>query len=118
MIRLYNFAIVSIRCTSNNTLITVINTKGSVILSCSNGYLGVKGAKRSTSYASQNLGYFVGKKLRFLNFKYVYIKLQGLGFGRFTCLKGIYYSGLRILCISDITRFSYNGCKKPKKRRL
>ena len=118
MIKLYNFAVISIKCTSNNTLITAMNFKGSVIFSCSNGFLGIKGSKRSSLYASQNLGYFVGKKLHFLGFKYTYVKLKGLGFGRFTCLKGIYYSGLRILYISDTTKFAYNGCKKPKARRL
>lgn len=118
LIKFHSVGIIYILCTSNNTLITVSDLKGRVLFSCSNGWLGMKGAKRSTSYASQNLGYFVGKKLNVLGYKYVYVKVKGLGFSRFSCLKGIHYSGLKILCVLDITTFSFNGCKRPKKRRL
>lgn len=118
LIKFANFAIISILSTSNNTLITATNTKGYLFFFYSSGYLGMKGAKRSTVYSSQNVGYLVGKKLLFLGYKFVYVKIKGFGFGRFPSLKGLYYSGLKILYIFDVTGFSFNGCKKSKNRRL
>lgn len=118
LIKSNSFAVVSVLCTSNNTLVTASNNKGIVFFFYSSGYLGMRGAKRSTAYSSQNVGYLIGKKLLFLGYKFIYVKIKGFGFGRFSCLKGLYYSGLKILYVFDVTGFSFNGCKKSKKRRL
>lgn len=112
------FGVILVSSTSHNTIITVTNLKGIVLFSYSTGFLGVKGSKRSTSYANQNIGYFIGEKLFFLGYKYVYLKINGFGPGRFSFLKGLYFSRLKILYIFDTTKFSFNGCKKSKKRRL
>jgi small subunit ribosomal protein S11 len=111
-------AIITLLSSSNNTLVTASNIKNYIIFSYSCGRLGLDGAKRSTAYAGQNVGYFLGKKLFFLGYKYAYIKLKGFGLGRFSCIKGLYYSGIKIICIFDATSFAFNGCKKPKKRRI
>lgn len=112
------FGIILVLSTSNNSIITVTNLKGIVLFTYSTGYLGIKGSKRSSSYANQNLGYFIGKKLIFLGLKYAYIKINGCGPGRSSFLKGLYFSRLKILYIFDVTKVSFNGCRQSKKRRL
>jgi small subunit ribosomal protein S11 len=114
----FYFGVILILSTSHNSIITVTNLKGNVIFTYSTGHLGIKGSKRSSSYASQNLGFFIGKKLTTLGLKYLYVKINGFGPGRSSILKGLYFSRLKILYVFDITKVSFNGCRQSKKRRL
>jgi len=109
---------VNISLSSNNTIICVSTLNDKVLFCSSNGSLKVKGAKRSTSYASQRISNILGKKLHFLGYKYIYIVIKGFGNGRYTSIKGFDSTGLITLNILDKTFIPFNGCKVSKKRRI
>lgn len=111
-------ATVFIQFTSNNTIITVIDGKNKTIISGSCGFLGIKGSRRSTSYASQSIANLLGKKIFLYGIRYICVKTKGFGKGRYSCLKGFTSAGLNILYISDLTSVPFNGCRAPKRRRL
>jgi small subunit ribosomal protein S11 len=111
-------AIVNVHSTSNNTILNVSDIKNKTIFSGSSGLLGIKGSRRSTSYASQSIANILGKKLYFLGVRYVFIKIKGFGNGRYSSLKGLHSAGLKILSILDVTPMPFNGCKSSKKRRI
>lgn len=111
-------AIVNIFSTSNNTIINISDTCGKTLFFGSGGLLGIKGSRRSTSYAGQAIASVVGKKLLGLGVRYIYIKLKGFGKGRYSSLKSFFVLGFNIINISDVTSLPFNGCKPSKKRRI
>ncbi len=111
-------AIVNILSTSNNTIINISDVYSKTLFFGSGGLLGIKGSRRSTSYAGQAIASVVGKKLLSLGVKYIYIKLKGFGKGRYSSLKSFFILGFNIINISDVTSLPFNGCKPSKKRRI
>ena len=111
-------AIVNIFSTSNNILINISDIYNKTLLFGSGGLLGIKGSRRSTSYAGQTIAIVLGKKLSSLGVKYIYIKLRGFGKGRYNSVKSFYVLGFNIINISDVTSLPFNGCKPSKRRRI
>jgi small subunit ribosomal protein S11 len=111
-------AIVNILSTSNNTIINISDVYSKTLFFGSGGLLGIKGSRRSTSYAGQAIASVIGKKLLSLGVKYIYIKLKGFGKGRYSSLKSFFILGFNIINISDVTSLPFNGCKPSKKRRI
>lgn len=111
-------AFVFISLSFNNTLITITNFNGKTISFGSGGLLGLKGARRSTSYAGQTVATLLGKKIFALGFRYIILNLNGFGSARKTILKGFISTKLRVLRIRDTTSIAHNGCKAKKKRRI
>jgi small subunit ribosomal protein S11 len=111
-------AFVYVSLSFNNTIITIANVKGQAISFGAGGFLGFKGARRSTSYAGQTVAVLLGKKLFTLGFRYILLHLNGFGSARKAVLKGLISSKLKILRIKDTTALSHNGCKAKKKRRV
>lgn len=111
-------AFVYINLSFNNTLITVTDLQGKTISFGAGGFLGLKGARRSTAYAGQTIAMLLGKKLFSLGFRYILLNLNGFGSARKTVLKGLISTKLKILRIKDSTGIAHNGCKAKKKRRI
>ena len=111
-------SIVNINCSSNNTTLNISNFEKKTILCASCGFLGIKGSRRSTSYASQTISNVLAKKLLLLGIKYAFIKLRGFGNGRHSSIKGFFLAGIKILRVQDVTSLPFNGCKLSKKSRI
>jgi small subunit ribosomal protein S11 len=111
-------AIINILSTSNNTIINISDIYNKTLFFGSSGLLGIKGSRRSTSYAGQAIAIVLGKKLLSLGVKYIYIRVKGFGKGRYPSIKGFSILGFNILSISDSTSLPFNGCKPPKRRRI
>lgn len=110
--------IANISSSSNNTIINLSTSDNKVFFCGSTGLLSIKGAKRSTSYASQRIANVLGRKLYSIGFRFVYIIVKGFGNGRYSSLKGFNSAGIKILTIVDKTSIPFNGCKSRKKRRI
>lgn len=110
--------IANISSSSNNTIINLSTLDNKVFFCGSTGLLSIKGAKRSTSYASQRIANVLGRKLYSIGFRFVYIIVKGFGNGRYSSLKGFNSAGIKILTIVDKTSIPFNGCKSRKKRRI
>ena len=104
--------------TKNNTILTLIDTKGNTKgWSCS-GSLGFKNARKSTTYAAQAAAESIIKKAKVLGYTHLRLRVRGLGRGKQSCLRALSKSGLRIISLEDKTSLPYNGCRNSKKRRV
>ena len=111
-------AIVHVYTTFNNTLITITNISGHTILFAAAGFLGIKGARRGSSFAGQAIANILAKKLLVFGIRFLQIYLKGFGNSRKSVLKGLTTTNLKILSIKNLTLASHNGCRMKKKRRI
>ena len=109
---------VYISASFNNTLITVTDSSGEVLVWGSTGLSGFKGTRKSTPYAATVA---VEATLRQAKEKYsvneVEVYIKGPGPGRDASLRAIKASGVKISQIADVTPIPHNGPRPKKKRR-
>lgn len=107
-----------ITSTFNNTLVTITNDKGDVIVWSSAGSRGFKGTRKSTPYAATLAVEDVAKKAIEKGVKTVEVYIKGPGSGRDSALRAIKAAGLSIVMIADVTPIPHNGPRAKKKRRV
>ena len=110
--------IVHIRATFNNTLITITDTEGDVLVSASAGTMGFKGSRKSTPFAAQRAAETAARKARKMGLVEVEVKVKDPGSGRESAITALQAAGLKILSIEDVTPIPHNGCRPRKKRRV
>jgi small subunit ribosomal protein S11 len=111
-------AIVHIKATFNNTLITVTDPEGDAICSSSAGCVGFKGTRKSTPFAAQQAAQKCAAAAMRSGVREVEIKVKGPGSGRESAISALQQAGLRISSIEDVTPIPHNGCRPPKRRRV
>ena len=111
-------AVVHIKATFNNTLVTITDMNGDTICRDSAGTVGFKGSRKSTPFAAQRAAEkCAGTAIR-NGVREVEIQVKGPGSGRESAISAIQQAGLRIASIEDVTPLPHNGCRPPKKRRV
>jgi small subunit ribosomal protein S11 len=121
-----NMAIVHIKISMTNTIVTITAPNGDTIVQSSSGSAGFKGSKRKTGVAAKMAGIkasqlLSSKKLIFgkrNQIKSLVVFVKGIGKGRGDAIKGLVSEGYKIKRIFDITPIPHNGCRAPKRRRL
>ena len=111
-------AVVHIKATFNNTLITITDADGDTICSSSAGCVGFKGSRKSTPFAAQQAAGEAAKRAQEHGMRSVDVLIKGPGSGRESALRAVQASGLRVTLIKDVTPMPHNGCRPPKKRRV
>jgi small subunit ribosomal protein S11 len=111
-------AIVHIRATFNNTLITVTDLDGNTVCSSSTGCVGFKGSRKSTPFAAQRVAQRSPTAAMRNGVREVEIRVKGPGSGRESAISALQQAGLRIASIEDVTPLPHNGCRPPKRRRV
>ena len=111
-------AVVHIKATFNNTLITITDTEGDTICSSSAGCVGFKGSRKSTPFASQQAAQRCANAAIRNGVREVEIRVKGPGSGRESAISALQQAGLRIASIEDVTPLPHNGCRPPKRRRV
>ncbi|MHC4424361.1 MAG: 30S ribosomal protein S11 [Planctomycetota bacterium] len=111
-------AIVHIKATFNNTLITVTDVNGDTICSSSAGCVGFKGSRKSTPFAAQQAAQRCAAAAKRNGVREVEIKVKGPGSGRESAISALQQTGLRIASIEDVTALPHNGCRPRKRRRV
>ena len=111
-------AIVHIKATFNNTLITVTDMDGDAICSGSAGCVGFKGSRKSTPFAAQQAAQRCASTAMRNGVREVEIRVKGPGSGRESAISALQGAGLRIASIEDVTPLPHNGCRPPKRRRV
>ncbi len=107
-----------IHATFNNTIISVADPSGAVLLWSSPGRCGFKGTRKSTPFAAQVAAEDVAKQAIDMGVESVEVNLRGAGMGREMSLRALNAAGLKITKIRDVTPVPHNGCRPPKKRRV
>lgn len=111
-------AIVHVKSTFNNTLVSVTTLEGDVLLRSSSGKLGFKGSRKGTPFAGSQVGSILAKEMGDFGIKSVEVNLQGPGNGRDSVVRSLQASGLRVSILRDVTPLPHNGTRPPKKRRV
>ena len=111
-------AVVHIKATFNNTLITIADPDGATICSGSSGCVGFKGSRKSTPFAAQQAAQRCAGTAMRNGVREVEIRVKGPGSGRESAISAMQQAGLRISSIEDVTPLPHNGCRPPKKRRV
>jgi len=110
--------IAHIQATFNNTLVTITDMGGNVIVWGSAGSLGFKGSRKSTPFAAQRAAEVVAKKAMEHGMKQVDVFVKGPGSGRESAIRALQAAGLKVNLIRDVTPIPHNGCRPPKRRRV
>ena len=110
--------IAHIRATFNNTLVTITDMQGNPISWFSAGRAGVKGSRKSTSYAATQVAQRAARDAQSHGLKEVEVRIKGPGSGRESAIRGLQAAGLDITTIKDVTPVPHNGCRPPKRRRV
>lgn len=111
-------AILSVKSTYNNTLVSLTDTKGNVIYWSSSGALGFKGAKKGTPFAAAKAGELIGEKAKIIGVKEIDAIVNGVGAGRESAIRAFISKGVKLNSIKDVTPIPHNGPKPPKTRRV
>jgi small subunit ribosomal protein S11 len=111
-------AVVHIKATFNNTLITITDIDGDTICTSSSGCVGFKGSRKSTPFAAQQAAQRCAGTAMRNGVREVEIRVKGPGSGREAAVSALQQAGLRIASIEDVTPLPHNGCRPPKRRRV
>ena len=106
-----------IHSTFNNTVVTITDTEGKVVIWKSGGTSGFKGTKKGTPFAAQIAAEQAAQVAIENGMKQIEIKIKGPGSGREASIRSIQATGLEVTRIVDITPVPHNGARPPKKRR-
>jgi small subunit ribosomal protein S11 len=107
-----------INATFNNTKVTFTDLHGNTLCWSSAGKMGIKGSRKSTAYAAQQVATDAAKKAQTLGMREVEVRIKGPGAGRESAVRGIVAAGMDISVLKDITPVPHNGCRPPKRRRV
>jgi small subunit ribosomal protein S11 len=111
-------AIVHIKASFNNTLITITDLDGNTVCAGSAGCVGFKGSRKSTPFAAQRAAQRCASSAMRNGVREVEIRVKGPGSGRESAISALQQAGLRISSIEDVTPLPHNGCRPPKRRRV
>ena len=106
-----------IHSTFNNTVVTITDSEGKVVIWKSGGTSGFKGTKKGTPFAAQIAAEQAAQVAIENGMKQIEIKIKGPGSGREASIRSIQATGLEVPRIVDITPVPHNGARPPKKRR-
>jgi small subunit ribosomal protein S11 len=113
--KVVNTGIVTIQSTFNNTIVSITDTEGDVLVQGSPSVVGFKGAKRSTAFAATKAASDAAEKaIKKYGLKEVKVIVSGPGSGRNAAVKGLDAAGLRITTLVDRTPIPHNGCRPRK----
>ncbi|MCU0665826.1 MAG: 30S ribosomal protein S11 [Candidatus Omnitrophica bacterium] len=107
-----------IQASFNNTIISITDKQGNVLVWSTPGIVGYGGSKKATPFAAQVAAADAAKKAKEIGLKEVDVCVKGPGFGRESAIRAIQASGLVVTCIKDTTPIPHNGCRPKKKRRI
>ncbi|MBI4707699.1 MAG: 30S ribosomal protein S11 [Candidatus Omnitrophica bacterium] len=110
--------IAHIQASFNNTIISITDKQGNVLVWSAPGIVGYGGSKKSTPFAAQIAATDAAKKAKDIGLKEIEVRVKGPGFGRESAIRALQAAGLIITTIKDVTPIPHNGCRPKKKRRV
>lgn len=111
-------AILHVKSTFNNTIVTVTDLNGDTLAWDSSGSMGFKGSRKGTPFAAQRAGENVAEKVKKMGVREVEARVQGAGAGRESAVRAVQQRGIDVKSIEDVTPLPHNGCRPKKKRRV
>jgi len=118
VVKIVERAIVYIKSSFNNTLISATDENGEVFAWATTGLAGFKGSKKSTPYASSQAAQIMVEKLKNSQVREMKIIVSGVSSGRDAAVRAFGSSGIKITSLKDKTPIPHNGCRPKKPRRV
>ncbi|HEX5008855.1 MAG TPA: 30S ribosomal protein S11 [Planctomycetota bacterium] len=119
MRRALSRAVVNIKATFNNTIVSFSDPhNGEILVWDSAGSAGYKGSRKSTPFAAQKAAERAAGKALKLGIKDVEVRVRGPGSGRESAVRALAQAGLKVKAIEDRTPVPHNGCRPRKRRRV
>ena len=106
-----------IKCSFNNTIVSITDPEGNVVSWASGGGVGFKGSRKSTPFAAQLAAEKAAKAAFEQGMRRVEVHAKGPGSGRDTAIRSLQNTGIEVTGIKDVTPVPHNGCKMPKRKR-
>lgn len=110
--------IAHIQASFNNTLISITDRQGNLLVWATAGGSGFRGSRKSTPFAAQVAAEKAAEKVQEFGLKNLDVLVKGPGPGRESALRALHGRGLKIVSISDATPIPHNGCRSAKRRRV
>ena len=107
-----------IKTSFNNTIVTLTDKEGNVIVWESAGSAGFKGSRKSTPFAAQVTADAAARKGMEHGLQKVEVFVKGPGSGRETAIRSLQAAGLEIVGVKDVTPQAHNGVRPRKRRRV
>lgn len=111
-------AILHIQSTYNNTMVSLTDAEGKVLMWSSSGSLGFTGAKKGTPFAAAKIGELLAEKAIMMGLKSADAVVRGVGSGRESAIRAFIAKGIEIHSIKDKTPVPHNGPRPKKPRRI
>ncbi|HET6466691.1 MAG TPA: 30S ribosomal protein S11 [Nitrospiria bacterium] len=116
--KIVQVGVAHIQASFNNTIVTVTDMSGNVLVWSSAGNQGFKGSRKSTPFAAQRAAEVAAKKAIEHGMRQIDVYVKGPGSGRESAIRALQAAGLKINLIKDVTPVPHNGCRPPKRRRV
>ena len=107
-------AVVHIKATFNNTIVTITDVQGGVLCWASSGTIGYKGSRKSTPFAAQRAAEEAAEKAAKFGVREVEVRLKG----RESAVRALRARGIDVKAVEDVTPLPHNGCRPRKRRRV
>lgn len=110
--------VVTVTSSFNNTLITIADQNGDLLVQKTPVNEGFKGSRKSTAFAATKAARDAADSaMKRYGLEEVKVIIKGPGAGRNAAVKGLDSAGLRITSLTDATPIPHNGCRSRKKPR-
>lgn len=110
--------IVHIQSTYNNTIVTISDLDGNVLIQSSPGRIGFGGARKATPFAAQRAVADAIERAKPFGLEEAHVRVRGIGNARDSAIRSLGSAGIGIISIRDITPIPHNGVRPPKRRRV
>ena len=108
-----------VKTSFNNTLISVCDQTGNVLLTTSSGACGFRGSKKGVAYAAQIAAdKIAGLAQNQYGMKQIDIFIKGIGQGRDATVRSLIGKQFKIESITDSTKVPHGGPRPRKARRV
>ena len=107
-----------IKTSFNNTIVTLTDSEGNVIVWESAGSAGFKGSRKSTPFAAQVTADNAARKGMEHGLQKVDVYVKGPGSGRETAIRSLQAAGIEVGSVTDVTPVPHNGVRPRKRRRV
>lgn len=102
----------------NNTVVSITDKQGNVLVWSTPGVVGFSGSKKATPFAAQVAASDAARKAKDIGIRDIEVYVKGPGSGRESAIRALQAAGLNITLIKDTTPIPHNGCRPKKKRRV
>uniref|UniRef100_A0A023FRU3 Putative ribosomal protein n=1 Tax=Amblyomma cajennense TaxID=34607 RepID=A0A023FRU3_AMBCJ len=103
-----------IKCSLNNTLMTLVEASGKCLTQKSGGTEGYRNARKGTTVAAQAAALSFCHAAQLRDIRNIRVVVKGLGPGRLASIRGLQMGGLNVISITDRTP-APEKCPRPRK---